>query len=1173
MANMKHLFASIAILRFALPLFAVGQPQPDYAPPLSSLASPGAKLFPAAAPDGGDALVFDGKSKDGVKLPVPDTFLKSFSGEEVSGSFWFRMDAPSEADIALGFFTCPSYRETAPVQFKLKTRQTDFGVVSVSSLIEHRVVTGVWHHAAFAFSLGKMRCSTFFDGQAEAIRDIEADVPSPIDPASLFAAIGARGFVGTIASIRLWNRVLGRDELLEFNPSATESTRLEGVFRNAPATGNKAFDSALSQIADKLRDKSAGLCSVREWQTASRVARDLPSLAALAEASGRAGTLADAPFAASTFYEYGSAKHLPYELPADANPVSSIKVALAKGEYEAATFMLHPLRDVAKLDVAATALESGGRKLPADALDIRVVKCWYAPLGGWNTYFGGNRESPVLIPELLLHDDTLVVVDTEERANLLRVNYAAGARYVNVSRPGIMSKSSSFNYVTSPVADTPGPMPANVSLRFGEWRQFWVTVHPPADAAPGTYSARISFTADGHPAGEIPVSVEVRPYELPVARTRYDLSREYLGGMMNHCHIENQVSIGHSLEVAERRFLAEMRNLVAHNIRHPFSPSFNDEDPVKDLIAERQYRLMREAGCSTDLIFGGGSACEVTWAASEGITPEKNPDLYEKFLERYDRRVRHAAKKADELFGHRNFLFCGIDEAGPATVREEFRFFDVLHKYGFGVFLTSGRAAYANFAVDVDDIPAYISDSEAARWHAAGARAVSYAAPFTGPENPEPWRRNKGLRMYLANYDGLAEYVLYEGFNIWNEFITPSIYKNFNIVYPTADGLIDTVAWEALREGFDDIRYATLLKQLGEIAMKSSDAAVAALGRKGIFWLETLDAETVDLRAYRSEAADFISRLLNAGVTPPQEPQRPSCGSLRPAAEVFRRPDSELNSFGALVAEAAKLRKYGFHDLAVPLLKRAASDFPDAGEGDVAAASLDLAESLRLLLDDAGAANVFRSLVTGKHADPAICGKAYAGLMKITIVPSEYEWSPTTQALDRAQALYDEAFSDRRIAVKDKKALVGIMAPAFIRGGRAEKLAAICDEWLKPGPTGKKEVDSTILEHQGDAYAALGRHGMAVSRYSLIALSYTNRLRILEKIGENARKAKDFRKAQQAYSDMIQFIDKEEDKGRYKRVSAIIVSLTKATQKATKNEAASVLDNGGQDFSDLNLDE
>ena len=95
----------------------------------------------------------------------------------------------------------------------------------------------------------------------------------------------------------------------------------------------------------------------------------------------------------------------------------------------------------------------------------------------------------------------------------------------------------------------------------------------------------------------------------------------------------------------------------------------------------------------------------------------------------------------------------------------------------------------------------------------------------------------------------------------------------------------------------------------------------------------------------------------------------------------------------------------------------------------------------------------------------------------------------------------------------------------------------------------------------------------AVSRYNLVAQNAGNRFRILEKTGDNARLAKDFRKAQQAYSDLLPLIDKEENKSLYNRVSRIVVSLTKATQKATKADAASLIEQGSGDFGDLTLDE
>ena len=119
----------------------------------------------------------------------------------------------------------------------------------------------------------------------------------------------------------------------------------------------------------------------------------------------------------------------------------------------------------------------------------------------------------------------------------------------------------------------------------------------------------------------------------------------------------------------------------------------------------------------------------------------------------------------------------------------------------------------------------------------------------------------------------------------------------------------------------------------------------------------------------------------------------------------------------------------------------------------------------------------------------------------------------------------------------------------------------------------KGPAASALYEHEGDAYAALRQYAKAVSRYNVVAKTPANRFRILEKTGDNARLAKDFRKAQQAYSDLIPMIDKEENKALYNRISRIVVSLTKATQKNTKSGATSMMDQGAGDFGDLTLDE
>ena len=71
----------------------------------------------------------------------------------------------------------------------------------------------------------------------------------------------------------------------------------------------------------------------------------------------------------------------------------------------------------------------------------------------------------------------------------------------------------------------------------------------------------------------------------------------------------------------------------------------------------------------------------------------------------------------------------------------------------------------------------------------------------------------RGVSHWLEN--GVQKYGLNFPDSSYNDF-GASRRKRFNMVYPTADGVIDTVQWEGYREGIDDVRYLTTLLKLIE---------------------------------------------------------------------------------------------------------------------------------------------------------------------------------------------------------------------------------------------------------------------------------------------------------------------------------------------------------------------
>ena len=98
-------------------------------------------------------------------------------------------------------------------------------------------------------------------------------------------------------------------------------------------------------------------------------------------------------------------------------------------------------------------------------------------------------------------------------------------------------------------------------------------------------------------------------------------------------------------------------------------------------------------------------------------------------------------------------------------------------------------------------------------------------------------------------------YIYYSG---WNDY-SIGRYRQHNFVYPTADGVIDTVQWEGYREGIDDLRYLGTLRHAIAAATAAGGSA-ATEARRAQTYLDTLDVKG-DLYAVRDNMISRIIRL------------------------------------------------------------------------------------------------------------------------------------------------------------------------------------------------------------------------------------------------------------------------------------------------------------------------
>ena len=220
---------------------------------------------------------------------------------------------------------------------------------------------------------------------------------------------------------------------------------------------------------------------------------------------------------------------LPGSLPAHVVPDKVLRLTACPGEYESGSFGLYALRDVRDVRLTVTDLVSADGRIPAGAVDLRLVKVWYQ--SGTNV---GFQRLKLLTPELLLKDDDLVRVDERRQLNILK-------------------------YDKDAMRDAATLQP--FALAEGTVKQCWLTVHVPSGTAAGAYAGHARVVAASSAPVEIAVELRVLPFELREPKIICSIYyRGRLGTGAAACSSEQKT---------EEQLLAEFRDMRAHGVTNP----------------------------------------------------------------------------------------------------------------------------------------------------------------------------------------------------------------------------------------------------------------------------------------------------------------------------------------------------------------------------------------------------------------------------------------------------------------------------------------------------------------------------------------------------------------------------------------------------------------------------
>ena len=295
--------------------------------------------------------------------------------------------------------------------------------------------------------------------------------------------------------------------------------------------------------------------------------------------------------------------------PLDGSFQSPVRIIAAGDEYEPGSFVVYPLENLGKVEFRLTPFKNkDGKVFDSANLDLKVIKVWYQNGNGWYSYFGDTGLK--LTPELLLNDEDLIEVDTENEQNYARVTEKDGSvSKVWLTPPLEFDKRHDhwrevrvFQPMKEHFQDAETLQP--VTLNRGEFKQFFLTVHVPANTSAGLYSGNVEMIRNGGKIGEIPVTIRVLPYNLPAPKTYYDVNKDFLTASYSYISLamiaeEN----GGDYVLAEKQLEAVLRNQAEHNQKMHWVGRSAPGTYEFDLTVD----TMKKVGMMTDPLISGWS--------------------------------------------------------------------------------------------------------------------------------------------------------------------------------------------------------------------------------------------------------------------------------------------------------------------------------------------------------------------------------------------------------------------------------------------------------------------------------------------------------------------------------------------------------------------------------------
>ncbi|HEX2865991.1 MAG TPA: hypothetical protein VHO03_03060 [Ignavibacteriales bacterium] len=463
----------------------------------------------------------------------------------------------------------------------------------------------------------------------------------------------------------------------------------------------------------------------------------------------------------------------------------------------------------------AGSFKNGASTIDASALDVSIAKVWFQA-GVKST----QTNKKILTQELLVKNDSLIRVNYLDKTNYLLIRNSSGKKkYIDISSPEAALPQDAV------IEDSKTLLPFSLDGKTN--RQIWLTMHIPQDAKPGKYTSTFRVSSSKGTLIEFPLEIEVLPFKLDEPRIKYSL---YYHGALRDWKLRPF----NCMDKTPEELYIDLKDMKEHGVLYP-----NNYQDLKHL--EENLTIRDRVGLPKDRFY----STLLDWFKGPPMTKDELGRLKKRILD---------FKSVVEKYGYKQLYIYGEDEARGQKLLNQRAGWQLAHELGVKIFVAGYDETFQMMGdmLDLAVIQGPLKAEQAHLYHSKGNEIYSYSNPQVGQENPEIYRRNYGLALWKAGYDGCMDYAYQKNYNsMWNDFDYPR-YREETFTYPTSNGLISTVQWEGFRQGITDVRYmSTLLNRID--SLKADGKNVSALER----WVGSIDTSG-DLDEVREEITDKI---------------------------------------------------------------------------------------------------------------------------------------------------------------------------------------------------------------------------------------------------------------------------------------------------------------------------